>query len=180
MVATLKIMKQHLLLNGKLDWAETWWEALGIHGDSELLHSIPTSKMASTVEALGWHGDSELLNHFVTISTMAATAVILKIFSCQLMPWSVGHGPSLIRHMSVSNFPTFLTFPLELFKMAAILKVFSCYLLPNSKSDGVETWWKALGQHGDLELLKWFRSDIQDGHHGGHLESLQITSAPEW
>ena len=33
-------------------------------------------------------------------------------------------------------------------------------LLPNSKSDGAETWWKALGQHGDLELLKWFRSGI--------------------
>ena len=64
--------------------------------------------------------------------------------------------------------------------MAAILKVFSCYLLPNSKSDGVETWWKASGQHGDLELLKCFRSDIQDGHHGSHLESLQITSASEW
>ena len=35
---------------------------------------------------------------------------------------------------------------------------------------------KASGQHGDLELLKWFHSDIQDGH---HLETLQITSAPE-
>ena len=63
--------------------------------------------------------------------------------------------------------------------MAAILKVFSCYLLPNNKSDRAETWWKALGQNGDLELLKWFRSDIQDGHHGSHLENLQITSAPE-
>ena len=21
------------------------------------------------------------------------------------------------------------------------------------------------GQHGDLELLKWFGSDVQDGHH---------------
>ena len=60
--------------------------------------------------------------------------------------------------------------------MAAILKVFSCYLLPNSKLDGVETWWKASGQHGDLELLKWFRSGIQDGHNGSHLENLQITS----
>ena len=37
--------------------------------------------------------------------------------------------------------------------MAAILKVFSCYLLPNHKSDGAETWRKASGQHGDLELL---------------------------
>ena len=35
-------------------------------------------------------------------------------------------------------------------------------------------------EHGDLELLKWFRSDIQDSHHDGHLENLQITSAPEW
>ena len=35
------------------------------------------------------------------------------------------------------------------------------------------------GQHEDLELLKWFHSDIQDGHHGSHLENLQITSAPE-
>ena len=46
--------------------------------------------------------------------------------------------------------------------MAAILKVFNCYLLPNRKLDGVETWWKASGQHGDLELLEWFSSDIQD------------------
>ena len=58
--------------------------------------------------------------------------------------------------------------------MVAILKVFNCYLFPNSKSDGVETWWKASGQHGDLELLEWFRSDIQGGRHGSHLESLQL------
>ena len=63
--------------------------------------------------------------------------------------------------------------------MAAILKVFNCYLLPNSKSDGAETWWKVSGQHGDLELLKWFHSGVQDGHHGSHLENLQMTSAPE-
>ena len=63
--------------------------------------------------------------------------------------------------------------------MTAILKVLNCYLLPNLKSDGAETWLKAFGQHGDLELLKWFRSDIQDGHHGSHRENLQITSAAE-
>ena len=55
--------------------------------------------------------------------------------------------------------------------MAAILKVFSCYLHLNRKSGRVETWCKALGQHGDLELLKWFLSDIQDGHHGSYLEN---------
>ena len=64
--------------------------------------------------------------------------------------------------------------------MAAILKIFSCYLLPNCKSDGAETWWKASGQHGDLELLKHFHSDINEGRYGNHLENLQITSAPKW
>ena len=62
-----------------------------------------------------------------------------------------------------------------------ILKVFVCYLLPNCKLAVAETWWKASGQHGDLELLKWFRSDIKDSHHGSyldHLENFQITSAP--
>ena len=27
---------------------------------------------------------------------------------------------------------------------------------------------------GDSELLKSFRSNIQDGHHGGHLENFQM------
>ena len=64
--------------------------------------------------------------------------------------------------------------------MAVILKVFNRYLLPNRKSDGAETLWKASRQHGDLELLKWFRSDIKDGHYGSYLENLQIASAPVW
>ena len=64
--------------------------------------------------------------------------------------------------------------------MTAILKVFNCYLPPKCKWDGAETWWKAFGQHGDLELLKLFCSDIQDGHQGSHLENLQSTSAPKW
>ena len=61
-------------------------------------------------EALGQHGDSELLNQFVTISMMAATATVWKLFSWQLMPRSVDQGPSLI-HMSVSNFSHFCTPP---------------------------------------------------------------------
>ena len=101
---------------------------------------------------------------------MASTVAILKILVC---PSSV--CPSVTFHILditiriVSMMAT----------MAAILKAFSCYLLLNSNSHGAETWWKALGQHGDLELLKWFRSDIQDGHHGSHLEKFQITSAAE-
>ena len=34
----------------------------------------------------------------------------------------------------------------------AILKNCHRYLLPNGKSDLVETWWKASGQHEDSEL----------------------------
>ena len=74
------------------------------------------------------------------------------------MTWSVDHGPSLIR-MSVSNFSHFQHHHQNCI-MEAILKVFNSYLLPNSKSDGLETWWKALEQLGNLELLKWFRFDI--------------------
>ena len=59
--------------------------------------------------------------------------------------------------------------------MSAILKVFNCYLLPNRELDGAETWWKALGQHGYLELLKWFCSAIQDDHHGdGMIDSWEL------
>ena len=63
--------------------------------------------------------------------------------------------------------------------MAAILKVFNCYLLPNSvgwSGNLVE----GTGADGDLELLKWFPSDVQDGYHGNHLENLPIISAPKW
>ena len=40
MAAILKFFKQHLLPNRKLDWPETWWEALAWHRDSELLKSF--------------------------------------------------------------------------------------------------------------------------------------------
>ena len=76
--------------------------------------------------------------------------------------------------------------------MAAILKFFKRHL-PNCKSDWVKTWWEASQWHKDSELLKqlpkqWdrdskllksFRSSIQDGCHGGHLEILQTTSPPK-
>ena len=94
------------------------------------------------------------------------------------MPWSVDHCPSLIG-MSVICFFYIFDISIRIISMAAVLKFFNCYLLLKSKSGGAETWWKSLGQYGDLELLKWFPSDIQDGHHGSHLEILQITYAPE-
>ena len=60
--------------------------------------------------------------------------------------------------------------------MAAILKFFKKHVLPNHKSDWAETGWETSEQYRDSELLKSFRSDIQDGRHGAHLEILQTTS----
>ena len=95
------------------------------------------------------------------------------------MPWAVDHCQSLIHlsvsnfshfflsliHLSVSNFSHFFDISIRIISMLAIMeaiwKVFNCYLLQNCKRDGAETWWKASGYHGDLELLKWFSSDIQ-------------------
>ena len=61
----------------------------------------------------------------------------------------------------------------------AILKFFKRHLLPNRKSDWAESWWEASQWHKYSELLKSFRSDIQDGRHGGHIEILQMTSPPK-
>ena len=133
-------------------------------------------------EAWGRHGDAELLNYFVTISTMAATAAILKILNVSLCRGLL----AMVCPSSICPSATFHIFDISnriismMTAMAAILKVFSSHLLLNGKSGGVETWWKALGQHGDLEMLKWFRSDIQYSHHGSHLESLHLLSAPKW
>ena len=89
------------------DWAKTWWEALG------------------------WHGDSELLKTFCYV--LLRYPLWPHFAPGQLMPWPVNHGPSLNR-MSVSNFPHF----------------------------------RHLHQN-----------HIHDGRQGGHLESLQLLSAPE-
>ena len=59
---------------------------------------------------------------------------------------------------------------------AAILKFFKRHLLLNPKSDWAKTWWEASQWHRDSKLLKSFRSDVQDGRHGGHPEILQTTS----
>ena len=40
MVVILKIFKPRLLLNGKSDWTETWWEASERFWGSELVESF--------------------------------------------------------------------------------------------------------------------------------------------
>ena len=56
--------------------------------------------------------------------------------------------------------------------MVASLKILKRYLLQKRNSDEAETWWEALGRHGDSKLLNLFHSNIQDGR----LEILQMTS----
>ena len=53
--------------------------------------------------------------------------------------------------------------------MTAILKLFNPHLLSNAVRLS-RTW---LERHRNSELLKSFRSDIQDDRNGGHLQILQ-------
>ena len=79
-----------------------------------------------------------------SIRTLSIVATILKVFICYLLP------NCLIRSVPMSKMAI----------MVAILKIMKRHPLPNGKLDEAETWWKASEQHGDLELLKWFLSDI--------------------
>ena len=62
--------------------------------------------------------------------------------------------------------------------MVAILEIFKPCLLQNGKLNWAQTW-EALQWHIDLELLNRFRSNIQDGCHGGQLEKVETTSVLE-
>ena len=156
MGATAAVLKRHLS-NRKVEWTQTWWEALERHRDSELLKSFwsdvwdrwsswktssaPSGKSdwAKTwLEAFGRHRDSELLQTFcynIHDGCDSSHREDLLFAQGQFMPLSVDHGPSLIR-MSVSNSSHF--------------------------------------RHHHHH-----QNRIHDGHHGGHLESLQLLSAPE-
>ena len=59
--------------------------------------------------------------------------------------------------------------------MSVILKILKRYPLPKEKSDHAGTKWEALERHR-LRIVKYFCSDIQDGHYGDHTEILQTTS----
>ena len=63
-------------------------------------------------------------------------------------------------------------------KMATILKFFKPHLLPNSKAGWAETWWEVSGWQR-FRIAESFSSSIQDGRHGGNLETLQTTSDSE-
>ena len=243
MVAVLKFFKRNLLLNRKLDWAETWWEASQWHRDSELIksfhsniqdglkffkqHLFPNHKSdwAETWwEASKHYRVPELLKSFY--SNIQDMATILKFFKAisQTVGWiepkldgkywsnrdsellkllrsniqDSRHGGHLEILQTTSPPNSWLDWAktwwealerhrdwelLKLFRssiqdgrhgghMAAILKFFKRHLLPNRRLDWAKTWWEALELHRDSELLKLFCSNIQDGHHGGHMAAI--------
>ena len=86
--------------------------------------------------------------------------------------------------------------------MLAVLKIYFSLLLLNRKLNWLETWKEESGwlvsnnsswmleqidsqlgrnhrEEVDQKELKSFQSEIQDGHHGGHLENLFFASSPE-
>ena len=153
----LKFFKRYLLPNSKSDWTETWWEASQWHRDSELLKLFryPIWPHGSHLEILQRTSSPKPIR---LSQNLVGSITVTQLFRIA----------KLKSFCSISKMAT----------AGAILKVFKWHLLPYYKSDWAKTWWEAFERHGDSELLKSFRSDIQDGHHSSHLEIIQTTSLP--
>ena len=109
---------------------------------------------------------------------MAAMAAILKFFKRHLLP----SGKSETWWEALQWHKDCIKHSVLISKMAAavaILKFFKRHLLQIHKSYWAEIWWKASVRHRESELLNSFRSDIQDGRHGCHLEILLTISPPK-
>ena len=160
MAGILKDFKQHLLLNQKLDWAETYWEALEQHKESELLKSFCSASQ-----------DGRLGGHLENLETTSAPE------PCQMKPKLVGWHWSHMRFRIAKIIPFWYTTWLPCWPSWKSSNDISSQTVSRFelKLDGS----LALEQHRDSEWLKSFRSDIQDGHHDSHLENLQTTSAPK-
>ena len=62
---------------------------------------------------------------------------------------------------------------------AALLKIYFSLLVLNQKTNCLETMQEAAGWPVDQKWLKSFRTEIQDGRRGDHLENLSFASSPE-
>ena len=81
---------------------------------------------------------------------------------------------------------SFLHVPCYLFLVLCYLVLVTYYLflvkpflLPNAKWDSAKTLLEAQGPIEIQNCLKSFCYDMPDGRQGGHLENLQLLSAPE-
>ena len=64
--------------------------------------------------------------------------------------------------------------------MAAILKIYFSLPSPKPKSQLTPNLVGSIGVTYRSKIVKSFRSEIQDGRHGGHLENLFFASSPEF
>ena len=199
MAAILKFFKRHLLTNPKSDWAETWWEASQWHRDSKLLKSFHSDiQDGGHLEILQTTSPHKF---WLSWNLMGGITVTQRFKIVKIVPFRYPQRPSwnssndissqtispielkhVWRHHSDTEIQNCQNHSILLSKMAttaAILKFFKRHLLLNPKSVWAETWWEASQWHRNSKLLKSFHSDIQDGHHCGHLEILQMSGWAE-
>ena len=189
MVASLKILKWHLLSDGK----GLSWNLVGGIGETWRFRTakfVPFRHQSWPTQWPSWNSSNNISQTWIQIESQldGKHQRNTEIQNC----W-IPSGRILS----------------EMASKVAILKIFKPHLLQNGKSDWAKNWWEALGRPGDSELLKTLCYDIHDGHHsihledllllahlelcfrsayamgrfhgqhGCHLENLQITSAPE-
>ena len=63
--------------------------------------------------------------------------------------------------------------------MVAILKIYFSLLSPKPKSQLTPNLVGSIGVTYRSKIAKIIRSEIQDGHYGGHLENQFFASSPE-
>ena len=103
------------LQNRKSDWAETWWEALGLHGDSELLKSFAFRYPRWPPWRLSWNCSNELLPNLKSNWTETWWET------------SRGHEDSELLKLFRSD--------IQDGRHGGHLKIFKPHLLPNAKSN---------------------------------------------
>ena len=128
-------------LQNRKSGAETWWEALGLHGDSELLKWLCSDIQDGRILKL-FKRHSE---HYVGLNW-------------NLMGGIVGHWRFRTTKIALFRYPGWTPWQPSIKS--------SNHIKPRvgTLSDWAQTWWEALGRYGDSELLKCFQSDIQYGN----------------
>ena len=130
-VAILKVFKPYRMS----EWVQTWWEALGWHGDLELLNLFQYPPWAP------WWPSWKSWND---ISPKMVSQTKLKVGG---------------RHWGDSELPNWFHSDIQDGGHLEILQT----NLPNFNADWTQHWWEALELHRDSEFLKLFCSDIYEG-----------------
>ena len=178
-LATLTFRNATIVLFWLLRWPP--WLLSWQHGHSEIL------QLLCSVIQDGHHGSyldnmyiQKCYNCSVLTSKMATKAAILATWTFRnatiVLFWLLRWPPWLLScNMDIQKFYNCSVLLSKMATMAAILATWTfrnativlfCY----------PRWppWQLSGQHGHSEMLQLFCSDIQDGHHGSFLGSMDI------